>query len=235
MNAVNSGRQPLVLVPGLTCDAEVFRAQTAALADVADMTVAYTLSDGSIAAMAERLLDDAPDTFALAGFSMGGYVAMEVIARAPERVTQLALLDTSATADAPDYAAVRRAAVRTARERGFEKVLRGSLGLLVHPQADPAIGDAVVAMALRVGIEAFERQQGAIIARADPLPGLGAIAVPTLVLVGEDDRTTPPHYSRTIAQTVPGATLVTIPKCGHMAPMERPEAVNAALREWLLA
>lgn len=235
MNAVNSGRQPLVLVPGLTCDAEVFRAQTASLADVADMTVADTLSDGSIAAMAERLLDDAPDTFALAGFSMGGYVAMEVIARAPERVTRLALLDTSATADALDYAAVRRAAVRTAQERGFEKVLRGSLGLLVHPQTDPAIGDAVVAMALRVGIEAFERQQGAIIARADPLPGLGAIAVPTLVLVGEDDRTTPPHYSRTIAQAVPGATLVTVPQCGHMAPMERPEAVNAALREWLSA
>lgn len=226
-------RQKLVLVPGLTCDAEVFRAQTASLADVADMTVADTLSDGSIAAMAERLLDDAPDTFALAGFSMGGYVAMEVIARAPERVTRLALLDTSATADALDYAAVRRAAVRTAQERGFEKVLRGSLGLLVHPQTDPAIGDAVVAMALRVGIEAFERQQGAIIARADPLPGLAAIAVPTLVLVGEDDRTTPPHYSRTIAQAVPGATLVTVPQCGHMAPMERPEAVNAALREWL--
>ncbi|MGG2005337.1 alpha/beta fold hydrolase [Novosphingobium resinovorum] len=85
------------------------------------------------------------------------------------------------------------------------------------------------------GSRAFERQQGAIIARADPLPGLGAIAVPTLVLVGEDDRTTPPHYSRTIAQAVPGATLVTIPECGHMAPMERPEAVNAALREWLSA
>ncbi|PNU02188.1 alpha/beta fold hydrolase [Novosphingobium guangzhouense] len=228
-------RQQLVLVPGLTCDAEVFRAQTAGLADVADMTVADTLSDGTIAAMAERLLDEAPDTFALAGFSMGGYVAMEVIARAPERVTRLALLDTSATADAPDYAAVRRAAVKTAQERGFETVLRGSLGLLVHPQADPAIGDAVVAMALRVGIKAFERQQGAIIARADPLPGLGSIAVKTLVLVGNDDRTTPPRYSRTIAGAIPGATLVAIPECGHMAPMERPDAVNAALRDWLSA
>lgn len=228
-------RQPLVLVPGLTCDGEVFRAQTAALADLADMTVADTLSDDSIAAMAERLLDDAPDRFALAGFSMGGYVAMEVIARAPERVTRLALLDTSATADDAGHAAVRRAAVRTAQERGFEKVLRGSLNLLVHPQADPAIGDAVVAMALRVGIEAFERQQGAIIGRADPLPGLAAISVPTLVLVGADDRTTPPHYARAIASAVPGAVLVTVPDCGHMAPMERPEAVSAALRTWLQA
>lgn len=226
-------RQPLVLVPGLTCDAEVFRAQTAGLADVADMTVADTLDDDSIAAMAARLLDDAPDRFALAGFSMGGYVAMEVVRRAPERVTRLALLDTSATADTPDHAAVRRAAVRTAQERGFEKVLRGSLGLLVHPLADPAIGEAVVAMALRVGLDAFARQQQAIIARADPRADLAAIAVPTLVLVGADDRTTPPRYAEAIAGAVPGARLVTIPECGHMAPMEHPEAVNAALREWL--
>lgn len=230
-----SGPQPLVLVPGLTCDAEVFRAQTAGLADVADMTVADTVSDDSIAAMAERLLDDAPDRFALAGFSMGGYVAMEVIARSPDRVTRIALLDTSATADDAGHAAVRRAAVRTAHERGFETVLRGSLGLLVHPQADPAIGEAVVAMALRFGIEAFERQQKAIIERKDPMPGLTDITVPTLVLVGADDRTTPPRYARAIADAVPGATLVTVPECGHMAPMERPQAVNAAMRRWLAA
>lgn len=226
-------RQPLVLVPGLTCDAEVFRAQTAGLADVADMTVADTLSDTSIADMAERLLDDAPDRFALAGFSMGGYVAMEVIARAPQRVTRIALLDTNANADDAGHAAVRRAAVRTAQERGFEKVLRGSLGLLVHPDADPAIGDAVVAMALRVGIAAFERQQQAIVGRPDALAGLGAIAVPALVLVGAQDRTTPPGYAQTIAEAIPGAVLRRIEHCGHMAPMEQPDAVNAALREWL--
>lgn len=230
-----SARQPLVLVPGLTCDAEVWRAQTAGLADVADMTVADTLDDDSIAAMAERLLDDAPDRFALAGFSMGGYVAMEVIARAPERVARLALLDTSADADAPGQAAVRRAAVRTAQERGFERVLRGSLSLLVHPEADPAIGDAVVAMALRVGIEAFERQQTAIITRADPRPGLPAIRVPTLVLVGAEDRTTPPRFAEAIAGAVPGAVLRTIARCGHMSTMEQPAAVNAALRGWLAA
>lgn len=227
--------QPLVLVPGLTCDAEVWRAQVDALGDVAVTSVADTLSDDSIGAMAQRLLDGAPDRFALAGFSMGGYVAMEVAARAPERVSRLALLDTNAGADDAPRAAVRRAAVRTARERGFEKVLRGSLGLLIHPGAEPAIGEAVVAMALRVGIDAFERQQAAIIGRPDSLPGLAAITVPTLVLVGAEDRTTPPRYAEEIAAAVPGAVLRRIERCGHMVTMEQPGAVNAALREWLAA
>lgn len=225
--------QPLVLVPGLTCDAEVWRAQLGALGDAASMQVADTLLDDSIAAMAERLLADAPACFALAGFSMGGYVAMEVLRRAPERVSRLALLDTNAEADDPGRAAVRRAAVRTARERGLEKVLRGSLGLLLHPDALPALGEAVVAMALRVGIEAFERQQGAIISRADYRPSRARVKVPTLVLVGAEDRTTPPRYAEEIAAAVPGAVLQRIERCGHMAPMERPAEVNAALREWL--
>lgn len=230
-----SALQPLVLVPGLTCDAEVWRAQVEGLSEVADMSVADTLSDDSIAAMAQRLLDAAPERFALAGFSMGGYVAMEVAARAPERVTRLALLDTNAGSDDKGRAAVRRAAVRTARDRGFEAVLRGSLGLLLHPDADPAIGEAVVAMALRVGIDAFERQQAAIIGRPDALSGLRSIGVPALVLVGADDRTTPPHYAQEIAEAIPDAVMRMIPRCGHMTTMEQPEAVNAALREWLAA
>ncbi|WP_404482617.1 alpha/beta fold hydrolase [Novosphingobium sp. BL-52-GroH] len=226
-------RQPLVLVPGLTCDAEVWGAQIAGLSDVADMTVADTFADDSIAAMARRLLDAAPERFALAGFSMGGCVAMEVVRLAPGRVARLALLDTSARADDPDHAAVRRAAVRTARERGFERVLRGSLGLLVHPEADPAIGEAVVAMALRVGIDTFERQQAAIAGRGDSLPALAQVAVPALVLVGAEDRTTSPRHARDMAAAIPGAVLRQVPRCGHMATMEQPEAVNAALRDWL--
>lgn len=230
-----SGPEPLVLVPGLTCDAEVWRAQLEGLSGAARMTIADTLQDDSIAAMAQRLLDAAPDRFALAGFSMGGYVAMEVVRRAPARVSRLALLDTNAGADDAGRAAVRRAAVRTAQERGFEKVLRGSLGLLVHPDADPAIGEAVVAMALRVGIDAFERQQAAIIGRPDALPGLAGVTLPTLVLVGAQDRTTPPRHAQEIAAAIPGAVLRQIERCGHMAPMEQPGAVNAALREWLAA
>jgi len=230
-----SARQPLVLVPGLSCDAALWDAQVRGLADVAEIAVADTLSDASIAAMATRLLDRAPGRFALAGLSMGGYVAMEVVRRAPGRVTRLALLDTNARADNKEQAALRRAAIRTARERGFESVLRGSLAQLVHPQADPAISEAVVAMALRVGLETFENQQAAIIGRIDALPGLGAVTVPALVLVGAQDRLTPPYHAEEMAAAIPGAVLCKVPECGHMATMERPEAVNAALREWLAA
>ncbi|WP_159977635.1 MULTISPECIES: alpha/beta fold hydrolase [unclassified Novosphingobium] len=230
-----SAPQPLVLVPGLTCDAALWRAQIEGLADVAGMTVADTLSDDSIGAMAQRLLDGAPERFALAGFSMGGYIALEVMRRAPGRVTRLALIDTSARADDAGHAAVRRATVRTARARGFETVLRGSLGLLLHPEAAPAIGEAVVAMALRVGIEAFERQQTAIIGRPDALPGLTAVKVPSLILVGAQDRTTPPYMADDMAAALPHAVVHRIERCGHMAPMEQPQVVNAALRDWLCA
>jgi pimeloyl-ACP methyl ester carboxylesterase len=228
-----SDREPLVFVPGLACDAEVWAAQIAGLADMAEASVADTLSDDTIAGMAARLLDAAPARFALAGFSMGGYVAMEVMARAPQRVSRLALVDTSGRGERPDYTAVRTATVRTARERGLESVLRGSLGLLVHPDADPAIGEAVVAMALRVGIDIFARQQVAIMGRSDMLAGLAQVRVPALVVVGAEDRTTPPGHARDLAAAIPGAVLCEVPDCGHMAPMERPDAVNAALREWL--
>lgn len=225
----------LILVPGLSCDVALWRAQVEGLADVAAITVADTLHDDTIAAMATRLLDAAPERFAIAGLSMGGYVAMEVCRRAPERVTRLALLDTNARADNAEQVALRRFAIRTARERGYETVIRGSMGQLVHPQADPAVVEAVVAMALRVGLDVYEAQQSAIMGRIDSLPGLAEVAVPALVVVGADDLLTPPHYAEEMAEAIPGATLVKVPRCGHMATMEQPEAVNLALRAWLAA
>ncbi|MEE4451903.1 alpha/beta fold hydrolase [Novosphingobium resinovorum] len=228
-------RQPLILVPGLSCDTALWEAQVAGLADVAETIVADTLSDDSIAAMATRLLDAAPERFAIAGLSMGGYVAMEVARRAPERVTRLALLDTNARADSAEQAQLRRFAIRTAHDRGFEAVIRGSLAQLVHPETDPAIAEAVVQMALRVGLPTFENQQAAIIGRMDSLPGLGAVSCPALVVVGAQDLLTPPYYAEEMAAAIPGAVLRLIPDCGHMATMERPEAVNAALRGWLAA
>lgn len=228
-----NSRQPLVLVPGLACDAALWDAQVEGLADVAEIAIADTFSDGSIAAMATRLLDSAPERFAIAGLSMGGYVAMEVCRRAPERVTRLALLDTSARADTDEQKALRRFAIRTARERDFETVIRGSLGLLVHPEVAAHIAEEVVEMALRVGLETYERQQTAIMNRIDSLPGLAQVEVPAMVLVGSEDLFTPPYYAEEMAEAIPGATLVKVPRCGHMATMEQPEAVNLALWEWL--
>lgn len=229
-----AGRQPLVLVPGLACDEALWAAQEAGLADIAAMQMADTRRDDSIGAMAQRLLDHAPHRFALAGLSMGGYVAMEVWRRAPDRVTRIALLDTGARDDDRDQRRLRKAAITTARDRGFEAVIRGSLSQLVHDDAAPELGEAVVAMALRVGFDTFVNQQAAIIGRVDSRPSLSTVTVPALVLVGDTDRMTPPYLAQEMAQAIPGATLRTVAQCGHMATMEQPAAVNAALREWLL-
>lgn len=234
-----SDRQALVLVPGLSCDRRVWQAQVAGLADIADISIGDTLKDDSIAAMATRVLDAAPERFAIAGFSMGGYVAMEIWRRAPERVTRLALVDTNARADSEEQAALRRAAVATARSRGFEHVLRGSLRQLVAPDCPEALFEEVVQMALRVGFGTYMDQQAAIIDRADSLETLGTVSVPAMVMVGAADALTPRRLAEEMVQAMPpafsGAAYEVIANAGHMAPMEQPNAVNAAFRRWLMS
>lgn len=231
-------RQALVLVPGLSCDRRVWQAQVAGLADIADISIGDTLKDDSIAAMATRVLDAAPERFAIAGFSMGGYVAMEIWRRAPERVSRLALVDTNARADSEEQAALRRAAVATARARGFEHVLRGSLRQLVAPDCPEALFEEVVQMALRVGFGTYMDQQAAIIDRADSLETLGTVSVPAMVMVGAADALTPPRLAEEMVQAMPpafsGVVYEVIANAGHMAPMEQPNAVNAAFRRWLM-
>jgi pimeloyl-ACP methyl ester carboxylesterase len=230
-----TGRQALVLVPGLSCDRHVWQAQIAGLADIAEVTVGDTLKDDSIVLMASRVLDAAPERFAIAGFSMGGYVAMEIWRRAPERVTRLALVDTNSRADSEEQAALRRAAIATARSRGFEHVLRGSLRQLVAPDCPEALFEEVVQMALRVSFGTYMDQQAAIIDRADSLETLGTVTVPAMVMVGEADALTPPRLAEEMVQALPGAVYEVIADAGHMAPMEQPEAVNTAFRRWLTA
>lgn len=228
-----TGKQALVLVPGLSCDRHVWQAQIAGLSDIAEVTVGDTLQDDSIALMAGRVLDAAPERFAIAGFSMGGYVAMEIWRRAPERVTRLALVDTNARADSEEQAALRRAAIATARSRGFEHVLRGSLRQLVAPDCPEALFEEVVQMALRVGFGTYMDQQAAIIDRADSLETLGTVTVPAMVMVGAEDALTPPRLAEEMVRALPGAVYEVIADAGHMAPMEQPEAVNAAFQRWL--
>ncbi|MDF2639291.1 MAG: alpha/beta hydrolase [Novosphingobium lindaniclasticum] len=226
-------RQTLVLVPGLSCDRHVWQAQIAGLCDIAEISVGDTLKDDSIALMASRVLDTAPDRFAIAGFSMGGYVAMEIWRRAPERVTRLALVATNARADTGEQAALRRAAIATARARGFEHVLRGSLRQLVAPDCPEPLFEEVVQMALRVGFGTYMDQQAAIIDRADSLETLGTVTVPAMVMVGEADALTPPRLAEEMVQALPGSAYEIISDAGHMVPMEQPDAVNAAFRRWL--
>lgn len=228
-------RQPLVLVPGLSCDETLWAAQVEGLADVAAPMIGDTLHDDTLPAMARRILAAAPPRFALAGFSMGGYVAMEIWRQAPERISRIAFLDTSAGADDGDAARLRQAAITTARKRSLEAVLRGSLRRLVHPDTERATAEAVVAMALGVGLETYANQQRAIMARPDSRADLARINVPALVLAGAQDKLTPPERARDIAAHTPGARLELVEQCGHMAPMEQGAAVTAHLRDWLAA
>lgn len=225
----------LVLLPGLLNDHRLWNHQIAAVAPLAESTVADLTQDDSLAAMAERVLAAAPERFALAGLSMGGYVALEIMRRAPARVERLALLDTTARPDSPEQSQRRKDAVALARAGGFEKIMPTMLPLLVHPDhlALERVGGVAKDMARAVGAEAFARQQNAIMHRPDSRPGLPRIACPTLVLVGDEDAATPPDRAEEMADLIPGARLELVERCGHLSALEQPEAVSAALWRWL--
>lgn len=228
-------RTPLVLLPGLLCDAALWASQIDALADVADSTVADLTRHDDVGAMAAAVLDRAPDRFALAALSMGGYVALEILRRAPDRVSRLALFGTSARPDTPEQTRRRRLLIGLGRTGRFRGVTPRLLPTLIHPDriGDTALTGTVTAMADRVGREAFERQQTAIMNRPDGRPGLAAIGCPTLVAVGRQDALTPPSLSEEIAAGIAGARFVAIEDCGHLSALERPDAVSGLLRGWL--
>jgi pimeloyl-ACP methyl ester carboxylesterase len=228
--------RPLALLPGLLCDGALWRHQIEGLSGLADCRVADFTSQSTIAAMAESVLDRMPERFALAGLSMGGYVALEIMARQPRRVAKLALLDTRASPDAPDQARRRRGLIELAEKGRFKGVTPRLLPLLIHPdrQAEETLPAAVMAMAERIGRDAFLRQQQAILTRRDQRGRLGEIACPTLILCGRQDALTPLEEHREMAAAIPDARLEVIEDCGHLAPMERPEAVTAILRDWLV-
>jgi pimeloyl-ACP methyl ester carboxylesterase len=228
-------RIPLFLLPGLLLDDVLWAPQLAALADIADMAVGDLTQDDSMEAMARRILDGAPPRFALAGLSMGGYVSFEIMRQAPERVTRLALLDTSARPDTPEQTANRRNLMKLCEQGQFKGVTRRLLPQWIHPARvdEPGLADTVMSMTARVGRDSFLRQQTAIIGRPDSRPGLSRIHCPTLVLCGHEDRATPVELHREIAADIPNARLTVVPECGHLSPLERPDAVNAALRGWL--
>lgn len=228
-------RMPLVLLPGLLCDAALWRHQIDTLGDLVDMTIPDVTQEDQAGPMAQRILAEAPEEFALAGLSMGGYLAFEILRQAPDRVTRLALLDTSARADMPEKTKLRQDLIDLAKTGEFKGVTPRLLPRLIHPArlSDAALVGTVLAMAERVGLEAFLRQERLLMLRPDSRHDLGLIHCPTLVLCGRQDGLTPLADSEEMAEKIPRAKLVVIEDCGHLSTIERPRAVSAVLRYWL--
>jgi pimeloyl-ACP methyl ester carboxylesterase len=224
----------LILIPGSLNNARVWDGQTAVLGALAQVQVADVTQGDSTAAMAEAVLAAAPPRFALAGFSLGGYVALEVMRRAPERLSALALISTSARPENPEAIPGREKMMALA-ERDFDRMLANMRPFML---AAANIGNAELNAALdsmmrNVGAAVFVRQSRAVIGRADSRDLLPGIACPTLVAVGTEDRVTPPKFAEELAATIPLARLEVIPDAGHLLPMEAPAALAQAMRQWL--
>ena len=232
-----SHRLPLVLLPGLLCDAALWQNQINALKDSANCSVPDTTQHDTIEAITHDVLAKAPPCFALAGTSMGGYVAFEILRQAPERVTKLAIFSSTARSDTAEQQTRRRLLLALSREGQFKGVTPRLLPSLIHPDrvGDTALTTLITTMAERVGREAFHNQQTAILNRIDSRPFLKNITCPTLVVGGRQDALTPPELLQEIADNIPNASLTFIEKCGHLAPLEQPEAVNKLMRAWLSA
>lgn len=231
-----SARSRVVFVPGLLCDERLWRPQAHGLAGAAECWTADATRADTMAGLAADLLADCPfERFALAGLSMGGYVALEVMRQAPGRVERLALLDTSARPDTAEQSQKRRDFIALAERGRFLGVTDALLPMLIHPSRldDAELVALVKAMARDIGQAAFVRQERAIMSRADSRPLLPRIACPTLVLCGRQDALTPLARHEEMAAAVPGARLEVVDDCGHLSTLERPDAVVGALERWL--
>ncbi len=224
----------LLLIPGLICDATLWAHQTTHLAELGDITVADTTQGGDLGDIARTILAAAPERFALAGFSMGGYIALEMMRQAPERVDRLALIDTSARADSAAQTTLRRQYMAQARAGTYKGVTPRLARELVHPdqRENAVLIDTISEMAENLGPEVFLAQQEAVIGRPDGRGGLAAIECPTTVVVGREDPVTTLEMAREMADAIAGARLAIIEQSGHMTPLEQPQAVTALLRLW---
>jgi pimeloyl-ACP methyl ester carboxylesterase len=226
---------PILLVPGLASSPRIFAPLAPALWRFGPVTVANHIRDGSMGAIARRILAEAPPRFALAGHSMGGYIAFEIMRQAPQRVAKLALINTQARPDTPEATARRRGQIARVKSGDYHAVLEELFAGFVHPsrREDPALRQLVHDMGDDIGAEAFVRQQTAAMSRPDSRPTLAWIKCPTLVLSGDEDNTIPNSLSVEMADGIHGAKLVILSNCGHLPQPEQPEATAEALVEWL--
>ena len=225
---------PLLLLPGTVCDARLFGPMLQRLA-VPVVTVVEMGGETSTVDLAARILRDAPERFSLLGFSLGGIVALEMIAQAPERVARLALVDTTGRPDPAANTETRRAAVAKARQQGIDGYIGDAWTRLVAPAnaGRDELKGVITAMARDAGADRLAGQSEVAINRADSRPRLSAIAVPTLILAGEAEQVCPLEAHAELAAGITGARFFTIPDAGHFAPLENPAAVARHVRDWL--
>lgn len=232
--------EPLLLVPGLMCDHAVWEPLLPTLrAGRACTVVDHGMAD-SLPLMARQLLDTAPDRFAIAGHSMGARVALEVLRQAPGRVTRVALLDTGYQARAngvagEEEARKRHALLALAREQGVRAMATAWVQGMVHPArlGDAPLIEAILTMFERKSADVFACQISALLARPDASDVLASLQAPTLILCGRQDGWAPVAQHEAMQRLAPGSVLNVVEDAGHMAPMERPEAVTGALVNWL--
>ena len=236
--SINEARQKpsaLILLSGLLCDRALWQPIIPYLQKDIKILIPDLTRANRIETMADQVLNEAPESFALVGLSMGGYVAMAILRKAAARVTHLALLNTSARADTDDQRKRRQLLISMARAGEFKGVTPRLLPLLIHPDRinDSAVTEVIYQMAERVGRDAFFNQQEAIMNRSDSRASLGAIAAPALVIGGDKDAITPPEVTKEIASLIPGATYHLLKDCGHLSSLEQPTGVATALKDLL--
>lgn len=223
---------PLILGPGLMCDAALFEAQQMHFRQNRDVQVADFTCQSSIEAMARDLLDNAPARFCYAGLSMGGIVGFELYRQAPERIAALALMNTTAEPDTQDKRSARLRQIERARSGELEEMVLEELKpnyLAEQSREDKALMVEIIAMASRLGVDVFERQARALMNRPDSRPTLSTIHCPVTLIAGDQDVLCPPALHTKMHRDVAGSTLHILTDCGHLSSREKPDQVNSIL------
>ena len=229
--------EPLVLVPGMMCDARVFEAQISALSAGRIVVISPPIKGETVEVMAEHILQNAPERFALAGLSLGGIVALEILRRAPDRVCRLALISTSALSETPSQAAEREPQIVGAKAGRLGEVMQEVMKpeYLAHGPQRVTVLNLMQDMALEIGADIFVRQSRALQRRPDQQKTLRTIHTPTYVICGSYDCLTPLQRQEFMATLIPYAEFRVIEEAGHLPTVEAPEATTEIMREWLSA
>lgn len=229
-------KTPLILLPGTLCDERVWSHQIEILSDIAEVKIYDVTKADSIERLAQLILEDAPDKFALAGLSLGGIISLEIMRQSPERVKKLALLDTNPNPPTSEQMTSWEKFIEMANNGQFLDITKDHLlPVLIHPDRrnDESIIGTIIDMAKKIGVDGYINQLKAVMGRSEQRPILSTITCPTLVIVGKEDVLCPVHMSEFITENIPKASLEILAHSGHLSTLEQPEKVSALLRNWL--